>query len=650
MVAVVVTLAAALVTRASGVTSVASVASASVASVTATRWPIAAVPAHLGAKRPARLPATAMRTESTNDQLTISGPEPTTITGRVAFTAMLPKTPSETAYLRISVHSAVTALDTLTNNSLMDATLTDDSPFEAPDVLTRVDPFINTLTLDGLALSVSIPLGNKQGRELKVTAPGVYPLTIEWRDGDKKLATSARWLVVLDTPPPKQPVTVVARIVGTPDVDSDGVATLTADHVNAFDALRRLSAAMPVSAEISGGLLPLADVSSLRASTQLLSSTYVPLDASLTALDEGIAEWKTQRAVWALAAEAAELDTIDSVAVIDRLDTNHVAAFAAQQVTTVIDLAAVDPVTRAGSTLTVVGADRQLGATMASDTPSARSQRRAVLAAPSLLDVPVEPSLIVLDLLGPDRDLVTTIINTIAREPWMAVQPLEQWQRTLSRPTIEATIIDPVPAGGERLRSLNEQRVRVTSLQAMVGRSNERLAAVTQLLLLAPASTRAADAAEVRMREVSSPLEPLINDDVSGGRSITLNVSLRRRVALPITVLVRLKVPRNTLQLTPIEKLVTLDGLGADGAATESALTKVTFAAEAANSGRVDVIVEVWTPDGRTLLVPEGRIRVRSFAVSGVGLALTFGAASLLGLWWWRHLRDRARQRRTVSS
>jgi hypothetical protein len=200
--------------------------------------------------------------------------------------------------------------------------------------------------------------------------------------------------------------------------------------------------------------------------------------------------------------------------------------------------------------------------------------------------------------------------------------------------------------GADRLSAIDNERARLASLQSMIGRDNERLAEVTQLLLLAPTSTRAADAAEGRLDEVSSPLEELINDEVSGGRTISLNVALRRTFPEPVTVLVRLAAQRNRLKINQSEQLVTLDGRNSDGTVSDNGVRVVTFTVEAVSSGTVDVTVQVFTPDGRIRLVPDGNIRVRSFAVSGVGLALTFGAGGLLALWWWRHLRDRAQARR----
>jgi len=58
--------------------------------------------------------------------------------------------------------------------------------------------------------------------------------------------------------------------------------------------------------------------------------------------------------------------------------------------------------------------------------------------------------------------------------------------------------------------------------------------------------------------------------------------------------------------------------------------------------------IEVRTPDGRQLLTTT-QITVRSTALSGIGIALTIGAAAVLAFWWFRHARRGRRVRRDRS-
>jgi hypothetical protein len=603
---------------------------------------------HTSASASLTMPAGSSTTISheVDGELAVTGPEVTKVGGRVDFTVIIPDGLPDTAVLRVDVHNAITTPEQLDDQPLL--TPNDDNEAFTGDVVTRVEPFINTLDMTGMLASVSIELGSRSGEQLRINREGIYPLTIEVRNDGVAIDRVRRWLIVSDTTPPARPITVVARIIGTPDIDADGNPQLTTQHSSAFDALARLSDAMPVAAEVSGSLLALHDPSSLTASTQLVSSTYVPIDSSLTAVEEGQREWTTQRAVWSLAAKATAQQRLDDVAIVDRLDTSQVTLFDAAGVATVIDTEQSQPVTTTDLSPVVLGPDRDIARLVTGQSPSDRSQRRATLAAPALLGFNAQPSMVVLDLLGPDRDQVDNIIETLTSEPLLQPQPFARWRRSLrvtaQTPTAATSTVRPV--GADRLSAIDNERARLASLQSMIGRDNERLAEVTQLLLLAPTSTRAADAAEGRLDEVSSPLEELINDEVSGGRTISLNVALRRTFPEPVTVLVRLAAERNRLKISQSEQLVTLDGRNSDGTVSDNGVRIVTFTVEAVSSGTVDVTVQVFTPDGRIRLVPDGNIRVRSFAVSGVGLALTFGAGGLLALWWWRHLRDRARARR----
>ena len=69
---------------------------------------------------------------------------------------------------------------------------------------------------------------------------------------------------------------------------------------------------------------------------------------------------------------------------------------------------------------------------------------------------------------------------------------------------------------------------------------------------------------------------------------------------------------------------------------------------EARGSGSFPLRVRLESPDG-SLVLAEGVFSVRSTAASGVGIALSVGAASFLLLWWGRHLHGR-RSRRLVPA
>jgi hypothetical protein len=65
-------------------------------------------------------------------------------------------------------------------------------------------------------------------------------------------------------------------------------------------------------------------------------------------------------------------------------------------------------------------------------------------------------------------------------------------------------------------------------------------------------------------------------------------------------------------------------------------------------TGAFPLAVDLQTPDGSVTLA-DANMRIRSTAISGIGLVLSIGAGFFLVLWWARHWRDARRSRRLVS-
>ena len=57
------------------------------------------------------------------------------------------------------------------------------------------------------------------------------------------------------------------------------------------------------------------------------------------------------------------------------------------------------------------------------------------------------------------------------------------------------------------------------------------------------------------------------------------------------------------------------------------------------------MVIEIRTPDGKEVLATS-KVTIRSTALSGVGIALTIGAALTLVVWWFRHAHKRRRAAR----
>jgi hypothetical protein len=123
-------------------------------------------------------------------------------------------------------------------------------------------------------------------------------------------------------------------------------------------------------------------------------------------------------------------------------------------------------------------------------------------------------------------------------------------------------------------------------------------------------------------------------------RSITLTA---REGDIPVTITSRLGYPvRVVLQVSgrPVEF--------PDGTSQELELrrenTTSRFAVRAPSSGSFPIRIRLTTPAG-DLTVASSRFTVRSTAISGVGTALSIGAALFLVVWWGNHLRGRRSKR-----
>jgi hypothetical protein len=134
-------------------------------------------------------------------------------------------------------------------------------------------------------------------------------------------------------------------------------------------------------------------------------------------------------------------------------------------------------------------------------------------------------------------------------------------------------------------------------------------------------------------------------------RSITLTA---REGEIPVTVL------NETGYALHIQVRLSSDQLrfpGGERAAVQAVdlthrNTTARFRVQARTSGSFPIRIELVSPDGR-LVVGTSRLVVRSTAASGVGVALSLGAASFLLVWWARHAmraRRRVRSPATVGA
>jgi hypothetical protein len=131
-------------------------------------------------------------------------------------------------------------------------------------------------------------------------------------------------------------------------------------------------------------------------------------------------------------------------------------------------------------------------------------------------------------------------------------------------------------------------------------------------------------------------------------RSITLTA---REGEIPVTVLNETGYP------VRVQVRLSSDQLRFPGGSRAAVLsvdlthrnTTTRFRVQARTSGSFPIRIELVSPDGH-LTVGTSRVAVRSTAASGVGVALSLGAAVFLLVWWARHaMRERRRARQPIT-
>lgn len=181
-----------------------------------------------------------------------------------------------------------------------------------------------------------------------------------------------------------------------------------------------------------------------------------------------------------------------------------------------------------------------------------------------------------------------------------------------------ASAVDPTSAAGQAvLDRLDRTLLVVPSIDLRVGERLEYLAGI-----------RAQIAGQVGA--IAMPQN----------RSITLTA---REGDIPITITSGLGYPVRVLLRVSGRPLEFPDGEVHELELLRDNTTS-RFTVEAPSSGSFPIRVQLVTPEG-DLQLAESRFTVRSTAISGVGTALSIGAALFLVIWWGNHLRGRRSKR-----
>lgn len=219
-----------------------------------------------------------------------------------------------------------------------------------------------------------------------------------------------------------------------------------------------------------------------------------------------------------------------------------------------------------------------------------------------------------------------------------AVPPLERRGETQVRgladgDAAQATVID-----GPAVRSV---RRRLDSLVSVLSPFNPIVEQVDRTILASESSQLRRSGRTQLLAGADGQIDAVL-DKVSlpGSRSITLTA---REGEIPVTISSQIPYPIHAALRLRSGPLSFPRGDTIPVELTRSNLTqRVTVRAN--TSGSFPLRVELVSPDGG-LVLGETRVTVRSTAVSGVGVALSVGAALFLALWWARHLRGRRSKR-----
>lgn len=499
----------------------------------------------------------------------------------------------------------------------------------------------------------------------RLTEPGVYPLRIRLRGPDQELLTAM--VTYLVRAPADDQTVVPTRVVLVPTIHQEPAtgprdgppATVEPELLDGLDDLLALldeHPEVPVAFAVTPETLdrmavdPAATTTLERLRTtvadpgrELLGASYVEIDvAALAAADLGD-EVLRQATLGRRVLDQHLGETGSSTWRIDGLDAEAVALVRSAGVARALVSGDAtdhgDPLVAGiatgadGEALPVLPAGR-----IDLDGPPSDPELGAVLLAGRLAaTAAIEPGAAVVLPVDPgtvDIDLVASLLDRFD-EPTSFLELVtldEAFEPAVGgAPTITS---DPVDLGDypDRIRSTHENLASYVSMVAdqpqLYGRHERPLAR-------SAARGLGLDERRALLDRVDAELQADFD---------SISIPERDRVTLGARD-AQFPLPIETDLDGPVQVVITLessDRLGLRNETIEATLTEertlVQIPVQTRVTGDTPLRITVHTPDGRVLL-GESRYRIRSTAVSGVGVVLTVGAAAFLAVWWGRHWR-----------
>lgn len=526
---------------------------------------------------------------------------------------------------------------------------------------------------------------------------GVHPVRVELRDRDDfdVLDEFVTHLVYLpgEHIGPKLGVSIVLPVHDRPALQPDGTRRLREDDelaglALAIDAAGTLPVSFVPTPETVATLVASNDpragavLKSLRdavANRSLIASTYVPvslpalttagledevalqMERGTTALSEVLRVPEPVRRTW-VAQEPLDATSIDLLAA--RYGVDQVVAPEAG-LTPIPDqlVTLTGPFQLDGERSSVHGLAADAGLSAHFATTDSRGRANPALQATHLL---ADLAVVYLDLPGeergvvalaprewqPDRVFLDTLRAGLAGEPVVEAVSLDRLFATvpdatdLGEPLVRRPAVDPGGSLTGLVDEIRSVRGRLDALGSVLGPTNAVSGDLGERLLVA----ESADLRTAREREpYLAGVRDAINDQLGGivmpqNSSITLTA---RRGEIPVTFQNHTGHPVKVVVHMESDKL---DFPGGDRLEIDLTRLNTTyrFPVVARTSGTFPIRITLESPDG-DLVVGRARLTVRSTATSGVGLAISVGAALFLAVWWGRHALKGRRAKRLME-
>jgi len=566
---------------------------------------------------------------------------------------------------------------------------------------------VSTLPRDGAGnLAVVFGLSGSGVRPtIGVTQPGVYPVEVQLVNTGTATQSFVTWLVVVDThsgqPIDKRlSVSLILSAVSDPIVLPDGSddpkvaaemkpggrldkVAVVLGHTAGFHlslvlgpetatAWRRLGLKSPRTAADFDRVRAAA----LRSSTELLPSTYVPIDASAV-IAAGLGHFLTQQysagsaalraALGASPPAPAQSDFIDPVPtsdavvnelrqmLIDRVAVRDPALIPVPHPFSPAEAFVLD--TTGGDSRGVATAPFVESLLLGNDPSALRAERVIAALAEVAYETPSIPRGIVIAPPArwvPDVATMLTVIGALRTLPLVQSATLDDLfstivteqnlgadvQRRLVPATPPATPVDPV----EYQNTADE----LSAYRNVVGTRDAVVVEGETALLTALSTTISPERAHDSLARIDAAIHAYTSSVTADEKRITLT---SRKAAVPLTFENDLKPARDVKVLVHLDSAKLLFPGGADQIVTlKPGSNTIRFDVEARASGTFPMTISVTSPDGRLAFGSPVTVSVRSAVFGGWAVGVTIAALVFLAGWWANHFRRTRRNRRISTS